>query len=61
MKKKDPTICFFIEDLIGFLQQFINQAAPHLASREELQGAVQNGRLLKAETGVGQGSPTICS
>ena len=30
------------EDLICFIQQYVNQEALHLASRKVLQGAVQN-------------------
>ena len=38
--------------LIGFIQQFMNLAASHLASREELQRATERERFLI----VGQGS-----
>lgn len=34
------------EDEIGFIEQFMNQVAFYLADRKELQGDVQNGRLL---------------
>ena len=34
------------KDLLGLIQQFMNLAASHQANRKELQGAVQNGRLL---------------
>ena len=34
------------EDLIGFIQQFMNQAVSHLADRKKLQRPIQNGRLL---------------
>lgn len=44
-----------MEDLIGFVQRFMNQAASRPADRMELQVAVQNGRLLKTERG-GTGS-----
>ena len=37
------------EDLVGFIQQFTNGTASHLATRMELQGTVQNGKFLKAE------------
>ena len=33
------------EDLIGFIQQFINQTAFHVAIRKKLQRVVQNGKL----------------
>jgi len=35
------------EDLIGFIKQFMNSAASRLASRKELLGVVQNGRVLE--------------
>lgn len=37
------------EDLFGFVQGFMKQAAYHLANRRELQRVVQNGRFLEAE------------
>lgn len=36
----------YFEDLIGFIKQFMSQAALHLAARKELQEVVQNGKLL---------------
>ena len=44
----------FFQDLIAFIQQFMNWAVSHLADRKELCGAIQKGRLLLAE-GAGQG------
>lgn len=44
----------FYEHLFGFIEQFMNQAASHLANKEVLQGAVRNGRLLQAEKGWGK-------
>lgn len=38
-----------LEDLIGFIQQFMNRAASRPAYRKELQGALQSGRLLQPE------------
>ena len=38
-----------VKDPIGFIQGFMNQAASHLASRNELQGAIQSRRLLQTE------------
>ena len=40
-----------IEDLFFSIQQFMNQAAPHPASRTRPQGTVQSGRFLYAERG----------
>lgn len=40
-----------VEDLIGFLDQFLNWMAAHLASTEEPGEAVQHGKFLQAETG----------
>ena len=39
------------EDLNCFIQQFMNQAASHLASRTRPQGTVQSDRFLYAERG----------
>ena len=39
------------KDLIDFINQFMRQAASHLGSREEIQGAIQNGWILLAEMG----------
>lgn len=33
------------EDVIGFIKQFMNWAASHLAGREILRGVVKNGRF----------------
>ena len=33
------------EDLMGSIQQFMNQAASHLVNKRELVGAVRNGEL----------------
>lgn len=38
-----------LEDRIGFIKQFMNGATPHPASREVLQGVVQNVKLLQKE------------
>lgn len=35
-----------LEDLIDFIQQYMNQAASLAANRKDLQGTIQNGRLL---------------
>lgn len=40
-----------IEDLFFSIQQFMNQAASHPASRTRPQGTVQSGRFLYAERG----------
>lgn len=40
-----------IEDLFFSIQQFMNQAASHLASRTRPQGTAQSGRFLYAERG----------
>ena len=37
------------EDLIGFIQRFMNQAVSYLATRRTLQRAVQNGMFLLEE------------
>jgi len=34
------------------MKQFMDTATSHLAGRRELQGAVKNGRFLKAERGA---------
>ena len=39
------------EDLIGFIQGFMNQAASQLADRKELQRAAEKERFLKVKTG----------
>ena len=43
------------EDLIGLIKQFTNRPASHIASREELQGVVQDKRVFIGR-GQGQGS-----
>ena len=43
------------EDLFGFIQQFMDQAASHLSREKALQWAVQSGRLRRER---GQGSYT---
>lgn len=43
------------EDLIGFIQVFMDQAISHLASGRKLQVAVQNGKFLRAEKKVEPG------
>ena len=44
--RKSKFIWVNFKDLIGFIQQLMNQTASHLADREELHGAVQNVGLL---------------
>ena len=41
-----------LEDLIGFIKEFMNQAVSCLASTEMLQGVVQNGRFLQEGSGT---------
>lgn len=45
-KKKQPKFQLGkFKDLIGFINEFMNWVASHLASRGELQGTVQHGRF----------------
>lgn len=43
------------EDVIGFIELFMNWATSHLVSREELKVVVQNGRVLQIERGQKKG------
>ena len=43
------------EDLIGFIEQVMNQAAFHVATQRSLQGLVQSGRFSQEE-GWGKGA-----
>ena len=48
MLKKIKWVNF--KDLIGFIQWFMNWAAPGLVDRKELRGAIQNKRLIERES-----------
>ena len=44
-KRKERKKPSKFEDLMGSIQQFMNQAASHLVNKRELVGAVRNGEL----------------